>query len=59
MFIIYSKDSGYDPLISYLNSCGIKARRIVSFQELDQNQPIQINEAGVKKVRDSLESCRQ
>jgi hypothetical protein len=35
-FIIYSKDTGYDPLINYLKKSGIKARRIVSFQELDQ-----------------------
>jgi len=53
-FIIYSKDTGYDPLINYLKKSGIKARRIVSFQELDQNKPIQIDEAGVKKVRESL-----
>ncbi len=53
-FIIYSKDSGYDPLINYLKKSGVKARRIVSFQELDQNKPIQIDEAGVKKVRESL-----
>lgn len=53
-FIIYSKDTGYDPLINYLKKSGIKARRIVSFQELDQNTPIEIDEAGVKKVRDSL-----
>lgn len=53
-FIIYSKDSGYDPLINYLKKSGVKARRIVSFQELDQNNPIQIDEAGVKKVRESL-----
>lgn len=54
IFIIYSKDTGYDPLINYLKKSGIKARRIVSFQELDQNKPIQIDEAGVKKVRESL-----
>jgi hypothetical protein len=53
-FIIYSKDTGYDPLINYLKKSGIKARRIVSFQELDQNTPIEIDEAGVKKVRESL-----
>ncbi|NCB00440.1 MAG: hypothetical protein EOM70_13840 [Clostridia bacterium] len=53
-FIIYSKDTGYDPLINYLKKSGVKARRIVSFQELDQNTPIQIDEAGVRKVRDSL-----
>jgi len=48
-FIIYSKDTGYDPLINYLKKSGIKARRIVSFQELDQNTPIEIDEQGEKK----------
>lgn len=58
-FIIYSKDTGYDPLINYLKKSGIKARRIVSFQELDQNKPIQIDEAGVKKgPRKAWASCR-
>jgi hypothetical protein len=53
-FIIYSKDTGYDPLISHLKMNGIKAKRIVSFQELNQNQAIKIDEAGIKKVRESL-----
>lgn len=53
-FIIYSKDTGYDPLINHLNKSGIKAKRIVSFQELCQNNDIKIDEAGIKKVRESL-----
>ncbi len=53
-FVIYSKDTGYDPLIAYLKKSGIKARRIVSFQELNQKQAIQIDESSVLKVRDSL-----
>jgi hypothetical protein len=53
-FIIYSKDTGYDPLITYLNKTGIKARRIVSFHELNQAKAIEVDESGVRKVRDSL-----
>ncbi|OPX90094.1 MAG: hypothetical protein A4E53_01309 [Pelotomaculum sp. PtaB.Bin104] len=53
-FIIYSKDTGYDPLINYLKKSGIKAKRIVSFQELGQNKTISIDEAGMKKVKESL-----
>ena len=53
-FIIYSKDTGYDPLINHLKKSGIKAKRIVSFQELGQNKAIKIDEAGVKKVKEIL-----
>jgi hypothetical protein len=53
-FIIYSKDTGYDPLINYLKNSGVKAKRIVSFQELRLNKVIKIDEAGIKKVEDSL-----
>lgn len=53
-FIIYSKDTGYDPLIGHLNSSGIKARRIVSFQELSSKKAIAIDEAGIKKVKENL-----
>ena len=54
-FIIYSKDTGYDPLINHLKKSGIKAKRIVSFQELCQNKAIKIDEVGIKKVKESLE----
>jgi len=53
-FIIYSKDTGYDPLINYLKKSGVKARRIVSFQELSQNKTIEIDEAAVNKAKDNL-----
>lgn len=54
-FIIYSKDTGYDPLINHLRQSGIKAKRIVSFQELSNKKDIKINEAGIKKVTESLQ----
>ncbi len=53
-FIIYSKDTGYDPLINHLKKSGIKVKRIVSFHELGQNKAIKIDEAGIKKVKESL-----
>jgi hypothetical protein len=40
-YIIYSKDTGYDPLIEYLKSRNVNVRRIVSFKQLDD---IEINE---------------
>ncbi len=52
-FIIYSKDTGYDPLILYLKKSGIKIKRIVSFQELAQKE-IHIDELSIKKVTESL-----
>ena len=53
-FIIYSKDTGYDPLINHLKKNGIKARRIVSFQELSQSKTKKIDEAEIKKLKDRL-----
>jgi hypothetical protein len=53
-FIIYSKDTGYDPLINHLKKSGIKARRIVSFQELCQNKVIKMDEARINKVKEIL-----
>lgn len=53
-FIIYSKDTGYDPLINHLKKSGIKVKRIVSFQELNRNKVIRIDEVGIKKVKENL-----
>lgn len=53
-FIIYSKDTGYDPLINYLKKNGVKIKRIVSFNELDHTEDMNIDESYIKKVKDSL-----
>ena len=53
-FIIYSKDTGYDPLINHLKKSGIKVKRIVSFQELCQSKKVKIDEVGINKVKESL-----
>jgi hypothetical protein len=36
-YIIYSKDTGYDPLIDFLKDKGVNVRRIVSFMQLNSN----------------------
>lgn len=54
IFIIYSKATGYDPLINHLKKSKIKAKRIVSFQELYQNKTIKIDETGIQKVKENL-----
>ena len=54
IFIIYSKDTGYDPLINYLKKNGVKIKRIVSFNELNDNEDINIDDVHLKKVKDSL-----
>jgi hypothetical protein len=53
-FIIYSKDTGYDPLINYLKLNGINTERIVSYQELSDKVTIKIDENSIKKIRDNL-----
>ena len=37
------------------NIKGVKAKRIVSFQELSHHRKIKIDEAGIKRVRDNLD----
>ena len=54
VFIIYSKDTGYDPLINHLKKNGIKAKRIVSFQELLPKKELVTDEAGLLRVQESL-----
>ncbi len=53
-FIIYSKDTGYDPLITHLRKNGIRAKRIVSFLELSQNQTKKVDEAEIRKTTERL-----
>jgi hypothetical protein len=36
-YIIYSKDTGYDPLIEYLRAKNINVIRIVSFKQINKN----------------------
>ena len=46
-FIIYSKDTGYDPLIDYLKLKNIKVKRIVSFKQIQNNE---INKTKSKRI---------
>ncbi|MDR0539459.1 MAG: hypothetical protein LBG74_02995 [Spirochaetaceae bacterium] len=57
-YIIYSKDTGYDPLIRYLSTRNIRIRRIVSFQELDIDKPVYIDNTmteDLERVRENLQ----
>ena len=36
-YIIYSKDTGYEPLIEYLKARNINVKRIVSFKQISKN----------------------
>ncbi|MDR0550607.1 MAG: hypothetical protein LBG72_01170 [Spirochaetaceae bacterium] len=55
-YIIYSKDTGYDPLIRYLSTRNIRIRRIVSFKELDKTTGIDTNETeDLERVRENLQ----
>ena len=53
-FIIYSKDTGFDPLINSLWNSGINAKRIVSFQELRSNKAIPVDVTSLNKVVENL-----
>lgn len=53
-FIIYSKDTGFDPLVNYLWNSGINAKRIVSFQELRSNKATPVDLTSLNKVVDNL-----
>jgi hypothetical protein len=55
-FIIYSKDSGYDPLIDHLVKKKVDASRIVSFKELAQASPAKIEDPYFYKVIDDLKN---
>jgi hypothetical protein len=57
-FIIYSKDSGYDPLIEHQNSKKINAKRIVSFKELAPTPQIKADDPYFMKVIDDLRNIQ-
>lgn len=53
-FIIYSKDTGYDPLINYLKKDGLNISRIVSFQELGNHKQQKVDDPANKKILDQV-----
>lgn len=53
-FIIYSKDTGYDPLINYLKKDGLNIGRIVSFQELGNHKQQKVDDPANKKILDQV-----
>ncbi|GHU25000.1 hypothetical protein FACS1894172_10300 [Spirochaetia bacterium] len=59
-YIIYSKDTGYDPLIEHLSLSGINVRRIVNFVELHGKNGTKLEYAeSVKKIRENLSKIDQ
>ncbi len=53
-FMIYSKDTGYDPLINYLKRDGVDISRIVSFQELGNHKAPPVNDPIQKRIQDHV-----
>jgi hypothetical protein len=60
-YIIYSKDTGYDPIINFLRNKNVNVRRIVSFMQLNDselnNDEIILNDihgAIAVKIKDNL-----
>lgn len=52
-FIIYSKDTGFDPLINHMKKSGVDAKRIVSFQQLKSNKNSTSDMLTLNKVDDA------
>jgi len=58
-YIIYSKDTGYDPLIEYLRTNNINVRRIVSFKQINVYSKNQAYEdESIKKVKENLKKLK-
>ncbi len=57
-FTIYSKDTGYDPLIEHLKSKKIDARRIVSFQELEKSDTPKTTDPNLTKAIEMLSTMK-
>lgn len=58
-FLIYSKDTGYDPLINYLAKSGVSISRIVSFQELSTKPVPKIDDPAAKKFQDQVKKVHE
>jgi hypothetical protein len=60
-YIIYSKDTGYDPLIEYLKIKNINVKRIMSFRQISKNNLkneqqhfSEIHDEDISKIKDNL-----
>jgi hypothetical protein len=60
-YIIYSKDTGYDPLIEYLKAKNINVKRIVSFKQIcgnnfenGQQTFNEIHNESINKIKENL-----
>ena len=56
--IIYSKDTGFDPLINYLTQNNTIVKRIVSLKLLDEEKEIKFDDAKIKKTLENLKKMQ-
>jgi len=58
-FVIYSKDTGYDPLINYLKLKNINVKRIVSFKQLNDLPVEETNEIITEERNKSIVKIKE
>lgn len=54
-YIVYSKDTGFDPLIGHLVVSGHDVSRIASLQLLDKKHAVQFDEKSISRAIENLE----
>ena len=57
-FIIYSKDTGFDPLIAHLTKKKVSVKRIVSFKQLNGASPSKVDDPNVRKIIELLKNIK-
>lgn len=57
-FIIYSKDTGFDPLIAHLTKSKVSVKRIVSFKQLNGASPSSADDPNIRKIIDLFKKIK-
>lgn len=57
-FIIYSKDTGFDPLIAHLTKTKVTVKRIVSFKQLNGAQLSTVDDPNIRKIIDLFKKIK-
>jgi hypothetical protein len=57
-FIIYSKDTGFDPLITHLSKAKIALKRIVSFKQLNGASLSSVDDPNIRKIIDLFKKIK-
>ena len=57
-FIIYSKDTGFDPLIAHLTKTKVSVKRIVSFKQLNGTSPSKLDDPNIRKIIDLFKKIK-